>query len=88
MKKELRPTHDDVSCDICGRTILKGERTEAYLAQMAYIEILMVGTGLRRGPPALRQLKRVRQVLQERGVDSETHPVLERAWSKGEVQPS
>ncbi|TMH10404.1 MAG: MurR/RpiR family transcriptional regulator [Betaproteobacteria bacterium] len=62
--------------------------TEAYLAQMAYIEILMVGTGLRRGPPALRQLKRVRQVLQERGVDSETHPVLERAWSKGELQLS
>jgi RpiR family carbohydrate utilization transcriptional regulator len=62
--------------------------TEAYLAQMAYVEILMVGTGLRRGPPALRQLKRVRQVLQERGVDSETHPVLERAWSNGEVQPS
>jgi hypothetical protein len=32
MKKELRPTHDDVACDICGRTILKGERTEPYLA--------------------------------------------------------
>jgi hypothetical protein len=32
MKKELRPIHDDVSCDICGRTILKGERTEVYLA--------------------------------------------------------
>jgi hypothetical protein len=32
MKKELRPTHDDISCDICGRTILKGERTEPYLA--------------------------------------------------------
>ena len=43
--------------------------------RLAYLEILMVGTGLRRGPPALRQLKRVRQVLQERGVDSETHPV-------------
>src|SRR5215210_2039201 len=32
MKKELRPIHDDVSCEICERTILKGERTEAYLA--------------------------------------------------------
>jgi hypothetical protein len=31
MRKELRPTHDAVSCAVCGRTILKGERTEAYL---------------------------------------------------------
>jgi hypothetical protein len=30
VKKELRPIHDDVSCDVCGRTILKGERTEAF----------------------------------------------------------
>ena len=32
MKKELRPVNEDVACDICGRTILKGERTEPYLA--------------------------------------------------------
>jgi hypothetical protein len=32
MRKELRPSHDAVACDICGRTILKGERTEPYLA--------------------------------------------------------
>jgi hypothetical protein len=27
-------------------------------------------------------------VLQERGVDSETHPALQAAWSKRERQPS
>ncbi len=32
MRKELRPTHEDVSCDVCGRSILKGERPETYLA--------------------------------------------------------
>jgi hypothetical protein len=32
VKKELRPVHEDVGCDVCGRTILKGERTETYLA--------------------------------------------------------
>jgi hypothetical protein len=32
MRKELRPTHDLISCDVCERTILKGERTEAFLA--------------------------------------------------------
>jgi len=32
MKKELRPFHDHVTCAVCGRTILKGEHTEAFLA--------------------------------------------------------
>jgi hypothetical protein len=32
VKKELRPWHDNIACDVCGRTILKGERTEVYLA--------------------------------------------------------
>ncbi|HEY1276294.1 MAG TPA: hypothetical protein VGF25_15385 [Thermoleophilaceae bacterium] len=32
MKKELRPVHDHIVCDVCGRTILKGERTEPFLA--------------------------------------------------------
>lgn len=50
--------------------------TEAYLAQITYLEILMVGVGLRRDPAAFRQLKRVRQVLKERGIDTETHPAI------------
>jgi hypothetical protein len=32
MPKELRPKHEDIACDICGRSILKGERIEPYLA--------------------------------------------------------
>src|SRR5918998_660285 len=31
MKKELSPNLEMVACDVCGRTILKGERTEPYL---------------------------------------------------------
>ncbi|MEP6657024.1 MAG: MurR/RpiR family transcriptional regulator [Betaproteobacteria bacterium] len=62
--------------------------TEAYLAQIAYLEILMVGAGMRRGQTALNHLKRVRRVLRERGVDSESHPVLRWAWAEGERNPS
>jgi hypothetical protein len=32
VKKELRPVHDVVNCDVCGRTILKGEQVEWYVA--------------------------------------------------------
>lgn len=50
--------------------------TEAYLAQITYLEILMVAVGLRRDPAAFRHLKRVRDVLKQRGIDTETHPAL------------
>jgi hypothetical protein len=32
VKKELRPIHDIVACDVCGRTILKGEHVDWFLA--------------------------------------------------------
>jgi hypothetical protein len=32
MVKELRTVQDDVQCEVCGRTILKGERPETFLA--------------------------------------------------------
>jgi hypothetical protein len=32
MRKELRPVHEEIACEVCGRTILKGERTEPFIA--------------------------------------------------------
>src|SRR2546423_4680926 len=32
MNKELRPSVEEIVCDVCGRTMLKGERAEPYLA--------------------------------------------------------
>ena len=31
VRKELRPVHEEIACEVCGRTILKGERTEPFL---------------------------------------------------------
>jgi RpiR family transcriptional regulator, carbohydrate utilization regulator len=58
--------------------------TEAYLAGQMLIEVLTVGVGLRLGPVAIERLKRIRAVLLERGVDSDVHPALHRAWSENE----
>jgi RpiR family carbohydrate utilization transcriptional regulator len=58
--------------------------TEAYLAGQVLIEVLMVGVGLRLGPAAIERLKRVRAVLLDRGVDSDVHPALHRAWAETE----
>src|SRR2546423_10858032 len=33
MKKELRPRLEEPVCDVCGRTMLKGERAEPYLVR-------------------------------------------------------
>lgn len=58
--------------------------TEAYLASQVLIEVLMVGVGLRQGPAAIDRLKRVHDVLLERGVDTDVHPALKWGWSKAE----
>jgi RpiR family carbohydrate utilization transcriptional regulator len=59
--------------------------TEAYLAGQMLIEMLTVGVGLRLGPAAIERLKRVRAVLLERGVDTDVHPALHRAWAETDL---
>jgi RpiR family carbohydrate utilization transcriptional regulator len=58
--------------------------TEACLAGLILNEILMVGVGLRRGPSAIEGLMRIRDVLRERGIDTDGHPALHWGWSKAE----
>jgi RpiR family transcriptional regulator, carbohydrate utilization regulator len=58
--------------------------TEACLAGLILNEILMVGVGLLLGPAAIDGLTRIRDVLSERGIDTDGHPALQWAWSKAE----
>ena len=58
--------------------------TEACLACLLLNEILMVGVGLRLGPAAIDGLTRIREVLSNRGIDTDGHPALKWAWSKAE----
>jgi RpiR family carbohydrate utilization transcriptional regulator len=58
--------------------------TEACLAGLILNEILMVGVGLLLGPAAIEGLMRIREVLSERGIDTDGHPALQWGWSKAE----
>ena len=37
--KDIRTAHTQVSCDVCGRTLLRGERSETYLASGSRREV-------------------------------------------------
>jgi RpiR family carbohydrate utilization transcriptional regulator len=58
--------------------------TEACLAGLMLNEILMVGVGRLLGSVAIDGLMRIREVLHQRGIDSDDHPALQWAWSKAE----
>ena len=58
--------------------------TEAYIAHLLAIEILTILVGARLGARAVERLKTFRKVLEEHGIDSESHIVTTMAWSKAE----
>ncbi|MDI9335833.1 MAG: MurR/RpiR family transcriptional regulator [Gammaproteobacteria bacterium] len=60
--------------------------TEAYIAHLLIIEILTVLVLQRLGAQAVKHLSNFRQVLQEHGQDTETHPSLHWNWSQVERQ--
>jgi RpiR family transcriptional regulator, carbohydrate utilization regulator len=56
--------------------------TDAYVVQLAMIEILMVSTGLKRGPEAMQRLAIIHHALQKHGIDSDEPSVLHWGWSE------
>ena len=55
--------------------------TEAYIAHLLVIELLMVLVLKALGPKAARQLSQFRSVLQAHGQDIDQHPAVDWAWS-------
>jgi DNA-binding MurR/RpiR family transcriptional regulator len=58
--------------------------TEAYVAHLLSIEILTVLVGRCMGPRAAERLRKFRSVLEEHGIDSESHIAMTMAWTKTE----
>ena len=58
--------------------------TEAYIAHLLVIEILTVLVAQRLGGKAVERLRKFRSVLEEHGIDSESHTALTMGWSKDE----
>ena len=58
--------------------------TEAYIAHLLAIEILTVLVGKRLGPRAAERLRMFRSVLEEHGIDSDSHVAMTMSWSKAE----
>ena len=54
--------------------------TEAYVVQLLVIEMLMVMTGLLRGPAVIGRLREIRDILQTHGVDSDDPSLLHWGW--------
>jgi len=63
--------------------------TEAYVVQLLVIEMLMVMTGLLRGPAVIGRLREIHDILQTHGVDSDDPSLLHWGWRPllGEDEP-
>jgi DNA-binding MurR/RpiR family transcriptional regulator len=58
--------------------------TEAYIAHLLVIELLMVLVLKALGPNAARHLAKFKSVLQAHGQDVDRHPTVDWAWSNVE----